>query len=279
MADLSQVETAIVEIVAAALYPNGTNNPSALNQPVRVYRGWPVPNALNRDLTDGVLNVSVYPQDTESRTTRYMPQEIDLPRIAPTLTLTTTPTTVTVGGTPCACNAAVFAGGKVYVYPAMPSDTLAGIAAALAALINADYPATSSGPVITVASAFTRVGAIGNTVTEIRRQKRGFQITCWCPDPETRDALASLIDAALAGIDYLALPDGTAGRMLYERSKVTDGSQEEGLYRRDLFYSVEYGTTVTGTAAEIVTVQAETTSVGNEDFPVAPIQIITFTQE
>ena len=277
MADLSQVETAIVEIVAAALYPDGTDNPSALNQPVRIYRGWPVPNALNHDLANGMLNVSVYPQDTESRTTRYMPEEIDLPRVAPTLTLTADAETVTVGGTPCVCNAAVFAGGKVYVYPVQASDTLAGIAAALATLINADYPATSSGPVITVANASTRVGGIGNTVKEIRRQKRGFQITCWCPDPETRDALASLIDSALAGIDYLALPDGTAGRMLYERSKVFDEGQENGLYRRDLFYSVEYGTTVTGTAAEIVTVQTETTSVGGEDFP--PIKTITFTQE
>jgi hypothetical protein len=60
------------------------------------------------------------------------------------------------------------------------------------------------------------------------------------------------VDVALAAITFLSLPDGTGGRLLYERSRVSDRVEREGLYRRDLFYSVEYGTTETQAAAEVV---------------------------
>ena len=107
MADLAEVEQVIVGVIAAALYPDGTASPSAIGEPVRVYRGWPEPNRLDADLAAGTLNVSVYPQEMEHRTTRYTPDEIDLPRDPPTLTLTVIGDTVTVGGSPCACNAAI----------------------------------------------------------------------------------------------------------------------------------------------------------------------------
>jgi hypothetical protein len=90
------------------------------------------------------------------------------------------------------------------------------------------------------------------TVREIKRQKRGFQITFWCPSPEVRDVIVPPCDLALAETDFLSLPDGTAGRCLYERTLVSDRVEREGLYRRDLFYSVEYGTTQSGSAAQVV---------------------------
>ena len=95
--------------------------------------------------------------------------------------------------------------GTTYITPVTAQSTLAGVAAALATLINADTPASSSGPVLTVPNTTpaARVGGIGGTVTEIRRQKRGFMVTCWCPSPETRDELASFLDSVLADIDFL----------------------------------------------------------------------------
>ena len=60
------------------------------------------------------------------------------------------------------------------------------------------------------------------------------------------------MDEALAGIDYLSLPDGTAARLTYEKTAVSDRTEREGLYRRDLFYSVEYATTGTQSVAQIV---------------------------
>jgi hypothetical protein len=98
-----------------------------------------------------------------------------------------------------------------------------------------------------------RVGAVGNVIREIKRQKRGFQITFWCPTPALRDAIAPVCDVALSALSYLSLPDGTAGRIIYERSHSSDRTEKQGLYRRDLIYSVEYGTTQTQSAAQIVT--------------------------
>jgi hypothetical protein len=189
--------------------------------------------------------VTRYPRDWQTLAT---------PAIA--LTLTVAANTITVGGTPFSpLNAVVTVDGLDYLYPVQPGDTLTSIATGLAALINEDTATSSSGPVITLPGNHritTRVGAVGTIIRETRRQKRGFQITFWCPDPASRDAIVPPVDAALADLDFLALPDGSVGRLIYERTRVSDRVEREGLYRRDLFYSVEYPTTDTGIAAEIV---------------------------
>src|SRR5919198_514841 len=65
------------------------------------------------------------------------------------LTLTVAGNTVTVAGTPSSpLNAAVLVNGKAYIYPLQANDTATSIATALAALINADTPASSSGEVV-----------------------------------------------------------------------------------------------------------------------------------
>ncbi len=53
------------------------------------------------------------------------------------------------------------------------------------------------------------------------------------------------IDAALAMMPFIAMPDGTAARLIYAGSTVFDQSQDAILYRRDLAYTVEYATTIT----------------------------------
>lgn len=256
MADLSDIESTLVSLIAQAVYPNGTGQASVANADCKVYRGWPVPANLDADLTAGKINVTVFPMGTEQNTTRYPLAWRELPVTAPTLTLTASDDAITVGGTPSSpLNAAAIVNGVGYVYAVQASDTLDSIATGLAALINADTPATSSGVVITIPAAeqlAARVGAVGTVVQEVKRQKKGFQITFWCPTPALRDAIVGPVDSALAAIEFLSLPDGTAGRMIYERSVVSDRVEREGLYRRDLFYSVEYGTTQAKTATQIV---------------------------
>jgi hypothetical protein len=256
MADVSDIESVLVTTIAQLVYPNGTGNPSVANAPCKVYRGWPIPANLDSDLAAGKINISVFPQSVEQRTTKYPRdwQPVSIP--APALTLTASDITITVGGTPSSpLNAAALVNGKAYVYAVQPSDTLDSIATGLAALINADTTATSSGPVITIPAArqlVARVGGVGTIIRETRRQKRGFQITFWCPNPALRDLIVPPVDAGLANIDFLSLPDGTAGRLLYERTVVSDRVERAGLYRRDLIYSVEYGTTDSQSAAQIV---------------------------
>src|SRR5258706_60516 len=80
MADLSDVEQAIVNTITALVYPTGTGNPSAvLNDagspmPVRLYRGWPIAASLDADLAAGTVNISVQARNgTEKNSTRFHP--------------------------------------------------------------------------------------------------------------------------------------------------------------------------------------------------------------
>jgi hypothetical protein len=256
VADLADIENVLVSSITQIVYPNGTGNPSIVSTPCKIFRGWPIPKNLDADLTAGKINISVYPNDNEQKTTRYPREWKSLPAPTPTLTVSVSTTTITLGGTPSSpLNVAIIVNGTAYIYPVQPSDTTTSIATALAAMVQADTTATSSGPVITIPYAHSLnalVGAFGTAVRETKRQKRSFQITFWCPNPTVRDLIVAPVDAALADIDFLSLPDGTAGRLVYERSKVSDRVEREGLYRRDLFYSVEYGTTDSLSAAQIV---------------------------
>lgn len=284
MADLSDVLTSLVNIVAGAIYPNGTSAPSAVivgsaAVPARIYPGWPLPAPLDADLAAGLINVSVYaPSGMERNTTRYpLDQEtLTLPVHTLTVAIDGTGTAITIGGTVAVPqNVAALVNGSGFVYEVQAGDTLISIAAALAALINAVTPATSSGPVITIPAAkrlIARVGSTGTSITEIRRQDRQFQIVFWCPTPAARDAAVKLVDPVLAALKFISLADGTAGRLIYQRTFLDDAIQKAGCWRRDLFYSVEYGTTITETDTEIVDVRTSIT--GGVD-PAAP-PIITF---
>jgi hypothetical protein len=259
MADIIDVQNALVSLAAQAIYPNGTGQPSAAGHPVMVYAGWPVPGRLEQDLAAGKLHISVYPRDDERNTTRY-PKDWQTQAIQPaTLTLLASSGTITIIGTlpiPYSQqNVAVFVNGKPYVYGVQATDTLTSIATALAALIAVDVPGTtSSGPVITTPGRLgaLRVGTMAKVSRELRRQERTFQITIWAHEPAARDAAAQIIDPVLADTPFLTLPDGYAARLRYKGSPVTDALQKEHLYRRDLLYSVEYATTQTQQVATVV---------------------------
>jgi hypothetical protein len=77
---------------------------------------------------------------------------------------------------------------------------------------------------------------------EVRRQEQGFRAICWCPDPTIRDATAGAVDLALSRRHFIALSDGTSGRLTYAGTTEFDQSQNARLYRRDLNYNVEYAT-------------------------------------
>lgn len=261
MADISDVENALVTLIAQTLYPNGTSQPNVPGVPCVVYPGWPAPAQLDADLKIGKSHVSVFPTPTERNTTRYLKKWKTLSITAPTLTLTINGQQVTVGGampTPfSACNMALLVGGKNYVYAVQLNDTLASIATALAALIAVDYPGTASaGSVITLpAGAYAtsaKVGTTGTSIREVRRQERVIQITVWTDTPAHRDAIIAAFDPVLADTQFLTLVDGTAARLIYKSSPVTDNFQKAKLYRRDLLYTVEYATTQTAVSTEIV---------------------------
>jgi hypothetical protein len=284
MADLADVENALVSLIAATVYPNGTGQPSIANVGIAVYRGWPQPKALEDDLaavgagTGGKVHISVFTRPEEHNVTRYPKDWQQQSAPAPTLTLTVNGQQVTVGGTVSTPqNAVVFVNNAPFVYVVQANDTPTTIAAALAALINAGsvipfggmfvpVPGpTSAGPVITMpASArmgVARVGASGISIMEVRRQERTFQITVWANSEANRSAIAGPLDAALANTLRFTLPDQTSARLIYKGSPVLDGVEKSNLYRRDLLYSVEYATTVTETDTQVT---AEQLNVSNQ---------------
>lgn len=95
----------------------------------------------------------------------------------------------------------------------------------------------------------------GTGIREIRRQTRTFQLTVWANRHDARDCVAKVIDNALATTSRLWFSDGAEGVMTYVNSIQDDGGQKQRIYRRDLFYAVNYPTVQTQTYAVIRHVQ------------------------
>ena len=247
LADLSDVEAALVSAVTGVIYPNGVGEASVTGAPVRVYRGWPLLGPLGNDLATGVANISIFPiPNATHNTTRWAP-------VANTTAGVTT-LTVTVSG-----NSASFSGaggvGQVagllvanqpFIYRGRAGDTPALVAAVMAEAVRVQRACWLSGNTVSVpgvSSIVARVVADGSLLTEWARQKQGFRISAWCPNPMIRDRICSLVGNALATQSFLTLADGTGGRVRYRSTAVFDDDQDAQQYRRDLVYDVEYGTT------------------------------------
>jgi len=250
MADQADVETALAALVANALYPNGTAAAGAVANLCRVYRGFPTSPALDADLAAGAVNVSVAAANSPVKNvTRYPRVWRTVAPVPATLTVTVAAQTASFAGA-CAVGqlAGVAANGALFPYAVQASDTPATVASNLAALLRAagwlvDY----AGSTISVpgASLFTaRVVNGAGALQEIKRQEQDFRISLWCPDPASRDAVAPVIDEALAAQKFIALADGSYGRLIFSGSEAQDNAADATLYRRDLTYSVEYPTTL-----------------------------------
>ena len=286
MSDISDVLVVLVNAASAALYPSGTSQPSITASDIVVYPGWPASANLDQDLLAGKTHVSVFPKGDDRNTTRYREKRIVTKAPVETLTFTkglvnvdhlqlegggnllledgssflleTQRTTITVGGTVTVPqNVMLRVSGKDYVYSVQSADTLASIAASLAALVVSDIAGTvSQGPTITIGLGgrlqAARVGGFGTVTREIKRQERLVMLTVWAAAPALRDTIAAAIDVALAQQRFLTMPDGYGARLIYKSSTVIDSLQKAALYRRDLNYSVEFATTATEQAAAVI---------------------------
>ena len=252
MADLSDVEAALVTAALEALYPQGLGQPSCVGSPVRVFRGEPITAALERDLAANVANVSVFSApETTRNTTRWSSAPRTTPG-TPTLMVETSGASLSFSG-----NAGVgqvcgiIVDGQAFVHRCSVNDTPALVAAVLAAAIGVYRSCSLSGSALTIPGAYRLVGRIvadGYSNTEVSRQEQGFCIGSWCPTPGLRDRVAGIIQSWLCAIRFLSLLDGTCGRLRYRATSSFDTYQAFQLYRRDLVFDVEYGTTITEAA-------------------------------
>jgi hypothetical protein len=88
-------------------------------------------------------------------------------------------------------------------------------------------------------------GSEGVAIRELRRQTKVLQVTIWGSSQNKRDLTSKSVDVALSILDRITLPDGTYGIVRYVNSIQDDLLQKQGIYRRDLMYSVNYAITQT----------------------------------
>ncbi len=248
MADLSDVELALVNALTTVVYPTGAAGASLTGRPVRIYRGWPMAGSLDADMAAGIANVSVFPIPGATRNvTRWVPPVHTTPG-APTLTVTVNGSSATFGGVGGVGQiAGLLVANQAFVHVGQEGDTPAVVAAVLADSVRASMACWLSGSTVTVpavTSIIARVVGDGASLTEWARQEQGFRVSAWCPSPMLRDSVCSAIGGALSAVTFLTLADGTAGRLRYRSTASFDDDQDAQLYRRDLLYDVEYGTTL-----------------------------------
>ena len=245
MPDCSDVEQAVAGLVASVLYPNGTDTGSIVGTVCRVYRGWPVSGALEADVGRGAVHVTVQTVAGSLRDRTRYPQ--DWLGVTPPTTLQVDVEGEVVqfsGDTALGQAAGVKVDGQTYVYRVQDGDTPELVAAVLAGMIRNDRPALLSDTSITLTGGLgvvARVVSDGQGGRELRRQDALFRVTFWCPDPTTRDQVASLVDLALADLTFMDV-GGWGCRIRLSGNSSTDDGAGGGIWRRDLLYSIEYPT-------------------------------------
>lgn len=257
MADQSDVETVLTQLVSGVLYPQGANAPSILGATCRIYRGWPNAAALNADLAGKRVNITVFPDARQQlNTTRWTTEFMPATPVTPALTVSVSGNMATFAGAAGSGQlAGLLADNLAVVHRTEANDTPELVAAILASYLRTHRAAVLSGATVTVPGARLLIGRVvadQGCTEELRRQRQRFRITCWCPDPVSRDAAAVAVDTALAAQPFIALPDGTQGRLRFVSSAVLDQSQDAQLYRRDLVYSVDYSTTHVNTLPSMI---------------------------
>jgi hypothetical protein len=138
VADLSDLENALVAQVALALYP-APYLPGALaatnaGVSVKTYCGWPEAAQLQLDLQVGNAHVSVFSEHAARNTTRFLRVWQQVAPGVPILTATVSGNTVTFGGTGGAGQVAAVRFGVgvsplAYCYSLRAFDTPATVAA------------------------------------------------------------------------------------------------------------------------------------------------------
>lgn len=259
MADMTDVADALVGIIAAAVYPNGTAQPPVGGVQAKIYQGWPEPGQLKADLQAKIAHISVFPSANVKITTRHMPEWQELTAPVPTVTATVAGTSITLGGTVSLPQAVcLIVDGLDFVYGLQAGDTLPSIAAALASLVNVSQPASAAGPVVTIPGArsiVARVAATGTSAKEVAREQRVFTVSIWADCFDHRDPLAKVITPALADLTRLTMPDGSHATFEYVGSQQVDSEQMQGIFRRDISIAVDYATIVTRTDYQVGIVQ------------------------
>jgi hypothetical protein len=268
MADLSDVETALVSaILGASVISVPDACPVLGGSAIRVFRGHPPTNALTQDRALGIVEISVFPvPDTTRNTTRWGVQTVTT-AIDAGLSASASGQVANFAGVAVAGElAGLLVNDQPFVYQAQAGDSAALVAAALADLVRATQICWLQQSTLTIPGAVTlvaRTAGVASILQEWARQSQDFRISVWAPSPASRDAVCGALGAVLAQMAFLTLADGSSGRLAYRRTASFDDDQVASVYRRDLVFEVEYGTTIV--------LQSPTMLFGDLDYNGTPI--------
>lgn len=263
MADLVDVEDALVALIGGVVYPQGAAYPSITRAPVRIYRGWPASKALDADLKgvdangkprQPIATITVFsrPNTTENITRYSRTGWVVSTAGAATLLATLYPLApggweISLDGIPAAGQlVAVLCDGVPYGYVTLPGDDLASVAQALVGVLPA---ATQDGTMVTFSGGVARclVSGLDLGVKRVAQLRTQLTVSFWCPTREVRDALARAVVPVLADTPFMPVPLDVPARLRLMTTVETDVSEASNLFRRDLVMSTEYDTTTTPT--------------------------------
>jgi hypothetical protein len=245
VADIEDVSATLASTIAGLL--TGSGGVPLNGVQTDVFPGWPKPNDLKAALAAGAVQVSVYPMPGASGSATRHERDWELLTAAVvTTTVTISNGIITFGGSiTLPLNVSVNSESLTATYGATDSDTLTSLASNVAAAcVASGIRAAASGAVLTLASgdpyATVSLGGQGVLGRENAREKQIFQITTWAPSQALRQATAAAFEPYLMGIDTLTLPDKSAGHIFFMKSLLNDHSELENLYRKDVWFTVEY---------------------------------------
>ncbi|CAM2810391.1 hypothetical protein CFR75_08680 [Komagataeibacter xylinus] len=260
MADIATISTAIADALAAALCPDGSSASSCTGRPVIIRRGGltqaDLGNALHT-LQEGCDFISI--ADTPESWTRLdeplgRPWQMDSTQAATisinitggTATLSLVPDTVPGGVVGLRIQGlAGIVGSGCCLYRAQSGDTVASIAASLAAMVSG---AVAQEGAITLPAGITAQAINAATATArcvARRQQQMFMLTAWSASPAARDALGQALADALALTDWLVDANGSAFRIEARVASNDDTAMNRGIFARPAHYLVTFDTDLT----------------------------------
>jgi hypothetical protein len=278
LADLSDITTYIAAAVAAAVYPNGTGQPSIAAMDCRIYEGWPLPDKLDKDMAglndDGspraggpVANVSVYPMPGTGVATYQIQDKtyVITPFTPGLVVVSVVGDVVTVSGQPKVGEYLTLICDDAVVLSQTGANTTA-LLAALAAQAQAAYPgASSTATTLTVPfghSLVVRQGGVAITGKVLHRQRHSIMVTTWTPNQASRRLLAAGVDLVLKESIRIVLSDTSQATLVGNRTNLSDEQQASGIYRRDLIFDAEYATVQQFPSYVVTSVNMPITKVG-----------------
>jgi len=246
VADLADVEAALVTAIGSALEIVG-NGPNIGGSTLRIYRGWPTPAGLQADQLLGVTNISIFsvPGSTKN-TTRWglqsaiLANEISLAALVEgnQVKLCGVPLIGTLTG--------VLADGVPFVHLSTVNESADVVAAILADKVRTLRPCALNFNCITIPGSHQLIARIAQSVTilqETQRQSQDIRVSVFSPTPSGRDQICGSLISSISQIGFILLSDGSSARIRFHSTASFDDAIEASIYRRDIVYNVEYGTT------------------------------------